>query len=85
MKPVSSIDMKVPRNDLKGIMIIQYRYDRIDGEIERNNQPIASKISGLFFSFTEYPPMIEINVLGQPKDGRVISLRSKVMPRAIIR
>lgn len=84
-EPVSSIEMKVPGNDLKTMLIVQYRYDRVGKEIERNMQPIASKICGFLISYTEYPPVIEIIVLGQRNNGRVISLRSKVMPRAVIR
>ncbi|MDD4752320.1 MAG: prepilin-type N-terminal cleavage/methylation domain-containing protein [Desulfitobacteriaceae bacterium] len=84
-EPVSSIEMKVPGNDLKTMLIVQYRYDRVGKEIERNMQPIASKISGFLISYTEYPPVIKIIVLGQRNNGSVISLRSKVMPRAVIR
>lgn len=84
-EPADRIVMKVPTGGLNGSVNVQYRYDPVGKEIERNFQPVASKIKAMTVSFHDYPPEIKITISGIRKDGKIISIQSKATARVLKR
>lgn len=84
-EPADRIVMKVSNGSLNGSVTVQYRYDQPGKEIERNFQPVASKIESMTVLFHNYPPEIKITINGIRKDGKIISIESQATTRAVQR
>jgi len=80
------IVIKVPNAAFSSQNTVRYALDGEDQELERNSQPVASRIKDLSFSYTGSPiRAVKITLVGVRKDGREVTMNSKVTIRSVSR